>query len=229
MKRTFENALFVTIFFLIVFNVCIFSSRSLFTLNTKSKTPLQGKTIFIDAGHGGVDPGKVQGDLKESDINLTFSFVLGEVLQSKGAKVLYSRTTADGLKAQGAEEWNKDEDMQLRVQQFSFSNADVVLSIHQNAFEQDPSCKGPQVFYSKDELLATLMQKHLDKASPYEKKRAITQRDNLYILNHTTKPIVIVELAFLSNEQDKNLILTKEYQNKLSFAIADALDEYFTT
>ena len=53
--------------------------------------PLFQKVIYIDPGHGGIDPGAVYKDVRESDINLTFSLAIGQKLESLGATVFYTR------------------------------------------------------------------------------------------------------------------------------------------
>ena len=71
----------------------------IFPLSVASSAEPLGKTIVIDAGHGGIDGG-VQGvntGTKESDINLAIARELKRVLQKNGYKVVMTRLNTDGL------------------------------------------------------------------------------------------------------------------------------------
>lgn len=225
MKKLSFEGLCVVLLALIAFGVCHVASHEVARVQAQN-TPLKGKVIFIDAGHGGKDPGTLQGEEKESLINLTCALQLGETLQAKGATVVYSRQKDEGILPYAGAPWDKDEDMRLRVLAFEQSGADVVLSVHQNAFS-DTTCAGPQVFYMQSESLAHCLQEALNKVSPHQNKRQKTYRDDLYLLKHTQKPIVIVEMAFMSNQKDLELIRESSYRQTLCDGIVEGLCLYF--
>ena len=105
--------------------------------------------IVIDAGHGGVDPGKVgENGALEKDINLSIAGKLRARLEQNGFRVVMTRETADGLYSENSRN-KKREDMEARVGLIFETDPDFVVSIHQNSFP-DATCKGAQVFYYKD-------------------------------------------------------------------------------
>ncbi|HKW07021.1 MAG TPA: N-acetylmuramoyl-L-alanine amidase [Candidatus Dormibacteraeota bacterium] len=116
------------------------------------------KTVFLDPGHGGLDPGVVGQaggqDVEEKDVALSVGTRLAGLLQSDGYRVVMSRTkdssvlrlsssdAVDGsMKATSVER-----DLMTRVACANASNASMLLSIHFNAFG-DPSVGGTETFY----------------------------------------------------------------------------------
>ena len=126
------------------------------------------KTVVVDAGHGGEDPGKVSSfsDLKEKDLNLSIAFQLKQLLESSGYKVVMTReddklTYEDGT----TNIYNKrKQDLTRRKNIMDESGADIVVSIHMNSFT-DPVYYGAQTFYppkSEESLkLAASIQKSM--------------------------------------------------------------------
>ena len=74
------------IFMLFLLTISILSFRS-----ASAHLPLSGKVIYIDPGHGGVDPGSVVGNIYEKDINLAISKFLELELNKYGAIVFLTR------------------------------------------------------------------------------------------------------------------------------------------
>ncbi len=120
----------------------------IFPLSISSSADPLGKTIVIDAGHGGIDGG-VQGvntGTKESDINLAISRELKRVLQKNGYKVVMTRQNTDGLYGLSSKN-KKQKDMQTRKEIIEQAKADLVVSIHQNQYPR-MNVRGAQVFYA---------------------------------------------------------------------------------
>ena len=106
--------------------------------------PLSGKTIIIDAGHGGLDPGTTNNTIYEKDINLAISKALEIELSKVGASVLLTREDDYDLSTPNAR-WRKKSDFDNRILKINESKADLYLSIHLN-YLTDRSYFGPQVF-----------------------------------------------------------------------------------
>ncbi len=187
--------------------------------------PISNKTIVIDPGHGGSDPGKtgVSG-LNEKDINLEISKKLKQYLEQGGANVIITRDTDTSLGS------GKSSDMKSRVTIDGIEKADIFISIHQNAY---PSEKvwGGQVFYYKDsdksKLLAEKIQKSIVSVLQNDNKRQAKQNDNYYVLKNTKIPSVIVECGFLSNRKEEKLLNTEKYQDDMAWAIYAGIVEFF--
>ena len=184
-----------------------------------------GRTIVLDAGHGGFDPGAVsQAGVKESDINLSITLMLRAELIARGYCIVLTR------EQEGALGDTKQQDMQMRRDIIAQSGADYTVSIHLNA-NADTSCYGPVILYhpTSDEgyALAQTLQDTLNDTLDVARPRTI-QTGNYYILKSGEMPSVIVECGFLSNSNDEALLISPDYQARVAKAIACGLDTYIT-
>ena len=107
---------------------------------------LKGKTIYIDPGHGGRDPGATYKELRESDINLQISKYLKEELENNGAKVYLTRIGDYDLSENNTRNHKKN-DLTARARLINESNCDMYISIHLNS-DPSPTWNGMQIFYT---------------------------------------------------------------------------------
>ena len=179
-------------------------------------------TVVIDAGHGGFDPGKIGVDgTLEKDINLTIAMRVKDLLEQQDVKVIMTRETDTGLCDETSGN-KKVEDMKNRCSLMNESKPDLVISIHQNSYHEEP-IKGAQVFYystsSEGKKLAEAMQKELIRVVDPRNRRQAKTGDSYYLLKKTEPPICIVECGFLSNWEECKLLQNAHYQEKLAWAI----------
>ena len=189
--------------------------------------------IVLDAGHGGVDPGKVgiSGEL-EKDINLEIVLKLKEALEKDtelGAKVILTREDDTGHYDE-SDANKKRTDMKKRCEIINNSSPELVVSIHQNSYHSS-AVKGAQVFYydksEKGKILANKIQGCLVKElAGNNKGRVEKANDNYYLILNVKCPAVIVECGFLSNEEESKLLQDSTYQDKITKAIVDGIKEY---
>lgn len=190
-----------------------------------SSMPVNHKTVAIDAGHGGFDPGKVAGDgTQEKGINLKIAQKLGSFLEQGGAIVVNTRVSDEALGN------TKRDDLKNRVELAKTNNADLFVSIHQNSFPKN-SVKGAQVFYNKNsqdsKKLAAFIQKRLREVADNNNERIEKDNTNYYLLKEIKVPSVIVECGFLSNSVEKEKLLSSEYQEKIAWAIYMGILDYY--
>ena len=192
-------------------------------------TPALPFTVVIDAGHGGVDAGVrgVRTGTKESDLNLQIARLLQERFAGAGMRAVLTRTGEGGLYGLPTPGY-KRRDMEKRRQIIEEAAPNAVLSVHQNFFPQDRSRRGGQVFYragsAEGERLASSVQARLNALgggsfSPLA--------GDYYMLNCTEYPSVIVECAFLSNEEDEALLLSADFRVQLADAVFAGVLTYF--
>lgn len=187
--------------------------------------PLSGRTVLIDPGHGDFDPGKV-GDRNtlEKDINISIALKLQTYLELADAYVLMTRADDSAVGS------NKNADMAGRKHIANTSEADILVSIHQNAFT-DGRPKGPMVFhYSSEEQsvnLAGSIQERLNVALERSPNRKPKVNKSYFILKKTTIPAVIVECGFLTNSWDLDCLRQEAYQEKVAWAIYLGILDYF--
>ncbi len=191
--------------------------------------------IFIDAGHGGIDPGAVNkfGE-NESLINLEISKYLMSFLESTGYEVVMTRYDANALYDEGANTTireKKNEDLSKRINKINSSKADLVVSIHLNAFTQS-QYYGAQSFYKnkceKSKLAAEIMQKNLRNILDKNNERVPQAKKDVKIIDESTLPIVLIECGFVSNPEEGKLLSTTNYQEKVAWAIYAGIIEYFS-
>lgn len=185
----------------------------------------EGKTVVLDPGHGGNDPGKVGANsVKEKDVNLQIAMKTKKLLENEGVRVIMTRDKDQDL-AGDSDHNRKVQDMKARVKLINDAMPALTVSIHQNSY-QDPSVKGAQVFYyshSKEaERAAEILKQALltvEESGTREKKAA----DSYYLLKKTEVPVVIVECGFLSNPEEAKRLADSAYQKALAKAVAKGI------
>ncbi|AFQ42341.1 N-acetylmuramoyl-L-alanine amidase [Desulfosporosinus meridiei] len=191
---------------------------------------LGDRVVVIDAGHGGVDPGAVGiSKVLEKDITLGVSKRLQVLVQQSGAKAVMVREDDRDLGTSQGLLKRKREDLAQRIQLAMDTQAEVYLSIHANSFP-DPKLTGAQTFYHSDspegKLLAQFIQQELN--SMTNTTRVAKGNQDIYVLKKAKQAAVTVELGFLSNLQEEQLLTNPEYQQKLAIAIFQGLSLYFS-
>lgn len=187
--------------------------------------PVAEKTIVLDAGHGGWDPGKTgKTGVDEQELNLAIVKKLQAYLEQGGARVYVTR--GDGM-ALGQ---SKQEDMRVRKEITNESGADLLVSIHQNAFPSS-SAKGAQVFYhsqsEEGKALAQCIQESLRQRVDRENTRQIKANSDYYILRTTQIPAALVECGFLSNQTEEAKLNDDTYQEQMAWGIYCGILDYF--
>jgi N-acetylmuramoyl-L-alanine amidase len=216
--------------------------------------PLTGgriRTVVIDAGHGGHDPGALgRRGLREKDVCLDIAVYLREELQrlDKGLRVVLTR----------------DKDVYLTLRQrtevANQADGDLFISIHNNA-SRNRSSRGTQVFFydsqSSDKAAADLAMRENEDANQLEilmtdlakslvrdqsiafaskvqaelgKALRLPNRDlsyaPFYVLARTKMPAILVEVAFISNAQEEALLRSTAFRKQVAGGIARGVAQY---
>jgi len=210
--------------FLILFTFFI-GVLVLYALKVEAVLPLTGRVIVVDAGHGKEDPGTSYGDIYEKDINLSIALFLEKELGSLGAEVILTRDGDYDLSLPDAK-YRKKSDFDNRIKLINESNADLYLSIHLN-FLSDSSYYGPQVFYvNENKNLAELIQSSMNEELNGDRKVKKIPSDT-YMYNKLKVDGVLIECGFLSNYNERNLLMTDGYQQLVAKSIAKGVVNYF--
>ena len=171
--------------------------------------------VFIDAGHGGSDPGAVGNGLKEKDIVLSIATKLGALLNGRGISIKYSRTTDTYLS------------LEERARLANAWGADLFVSIHANSATS--SVRGTECYTHPTANTATkTLSGNVSRA--IANKFGISNRGhkeaNFAVLRLSNMPSILVETAFISNSSDANLLNTR--QADFSVTIANSILSYFS-
>lgn len=194
--------------------------------------PLSGKIILIDPGHGGADPGATVGDAIEKDIALSVSLKLRDYLQEQGALVIMTRETDVDLADKGLKGYRKrkTQDLIRRVDLVNSSEADFFASIHLNAIPS-PKWSGAQTFYTgqfkESKRAAKFIQEELRRnLENTDRKEKVIQ--DIYLMKHSQKPGVLVEIGFLSNPAERMNLQKDKYQEQIAASIYQGILRYYT-
>ncbi|WP_031406775.1 N-acetylmuramoyl-L-alanine amidase [Geobacillus vulcani] len=177
---------------------------------------LAGKTIVLDAGHGGKDGGAQSVDgVMEKALTIKTAERLKQKLEKLGARVVLTRTGDDYVP------------LSARVAAARLYQADAFISLHYDSAE-DPAASGITVYYYDrfaDYGLAQSFQGPFSQLSvlPF---RGVAFGD-YYVLRENEQPSVLLELGYLSNRSDAATVATDGYQEAVTTAIAAAVKRYF--
>ncbi len=192
------------------------------------------KVVIIDAGHGGVDPGKVgsQG-AHEKDLNLKIAQKLRYFIEESGGVAILTRCRDEGLYTDQSDTLRekKNEDLRNRRKLIQESNGDIFVSIHLNSFSAS-KYYGAQTFYltgdEESKVLAEFVQDELREVLNRGNRRQIKATDSYFILKENGIPSILVEGGFLSNPEEEQLLNDEEYQNRIAWAIYIGIMKYFS-
>jgi N-acetylmuramoyl-L-alanine amidase len=231
MKKWWQKiaVVFAAILLLFIIDHQVDNSDSWSTWNL----PLSGKVIVIDPGHGGVDGGADdKDDMVEKDVALNVSHNLREFLEEAGALVLMTRENDRDLADEDLKGFSrrKTQDLNRRVEFVKEAEADLLISIHLNAIPS-PKWHGAQTFFhprlEESENIAKFVQDairdNLENTNRYAK--AI---NHVYLLKSVNIPGALIEVGFLSNSSEKELLKTEEYQKKVAASIYQGVFRYYT-
>lgn len=176
-------------------------------------------TVLLDAGHGGTDPGASAGSgLREKDVVLPVALELARRLRDRGVDVKLTRSSDVFITLDG------------RVEAANHLRPDLFVSIHADA-NRNRSLAGATIFVPRRE--------HPSSAS-FQAGREIftalsaanvnvrdmrTHPSNLRVLERTTCPAVLVELGFMTNGYEEQLLTSPPYQQRLAEALCQAIVE----
>lgn len=238
-----KNILFVAL--LLLFSITVFSigfavDYSKPVTGDNEQVPgeqVAVKTVILDAGHGGIDPGAVSdySGLKEKDVNLNLVMLVKSLLEKDNYKVILTRDADQLVYTTESKSilQKRKEDLTRRKKIMDESGADIALSIHLNKFPQE-KYHGAQAFFPPNspssQKLANEIQNSIRlNVDNVNDRVALVKKDPIMILKNLKTTTVVLECGFLSNSEEEKKLATEEYQNKLAAAIKGGVDNYFKT
>ena len=192
------------------------------------------KVVYLDAGHGGYDPGASYFGISEKSLTLAIQSRVKAKLEAEGYQVVTTRTSDTFV------------DLTDRSRAANASESDIFVSIHINA-SGSSAAQGIETYYyqpyaeypsrinatyhanptrlSMSDTLANAIQSSLINATGAQNQGV--KRQTFAVLRETTAPAVLLELGFLSNPQEAARLNTSAYQETLANAIVAGIKSYY--
>ena len=125
----------------------------------------------------------------------------------------------------------KRDDMNKRLNIVKNSGASLFISIHMNSFV-NTSAHGLHIFYSKKheyiKPLAENIQMRISEITGAKTHTVTTADETLFLMINPPVPAILAECGFLSNAEEEEKLNDEDYRSRLAWAIAEAVDDYYT-
>ena len=172
--------------------------------------------IFIDAGHGGPDPGAVGNGVTEEYVNLNVARYLAQDLRDAGYDVMEYRTTPTENVLN-----DKNADLRNRASMANSWGADYFISIHTNS-STNPSAQGAEAYVYRlggeaERLGESILESISDRLGSVNRG---VMAANFVVLRRTRMPAVLVELGYLTNPTEALNLNSPAWQRAVAEAIA---------
>ncbi len=172
------------------------------------------KVVVIDPGHGGTDYGAIRAGINEKDITLDVSKRVASILRSNGYKVHLTLNEDKYVSLQG------------RVDIAEEVKPDIFVSIHVNSSE-GTTATGIETHYYHDYSIDLAKKVHTSLAKSIKSPDRGLFKSRFYVINHTTMPAVLVEIGFISNEEERAELVSEKRKQATAKAIAEGIMNYY--
>lgn len=188
-------------------------------------SPVFGKRIWIDAGHGKIpggkdDPGAIGKVYQtyEKHVNLLVALELQRLLQAAGAQVFMTRTGDEGI----------DFTQRPALVNATQPAVDLFLSIHHNS-AASPTARGTETYYwttnPRSKRAAEVVHPAILQALGFPDRRI--RAEAFYVIAQTHSPAILLELGYLSNADEEKAIADPQYPTRAAEGIKTGVFQYF--
>lgn len=202
---------------------------SLHTALIPTASEREARLLILDAGHGGEDSGTVSADgICEKDLNLAYVRTLGEYLTAAGYAIIYTREQDVLLYDPLIDPPGRHKQADLRNRQAvadEYPEA-VFISLHMNAYP-DRRQRGTQVYYGvqcrDSRTLGLAVQERVVTALQPWSRRTAKTGEGIYLTEHISQPVILIECGFLSTPAECELLCQTEYRERFCRVVAEAV------
>jgi len=214
------------------------------------------RTIVVDPGHGGRDPGAIGvGGMREKDATLRLAQALGARLEEKGFRVIYTRRD------------DRTMSLEERTAIAESVEGDLFLSLHMNA-SRNRSAHGIETYYldknherhaldlaarengislpEVNVLQQTLAMLHIEEISPHSRRLALAvqgqvirglprkqrpqdlgvKKGPFYVLFLSNMPAILVEAGFITHHGEAERLRDGDYLERIAEQMAVGVESY---
>lgn len=193
-----------------------------FFLNFLTPQEVYDRVVVIDAGHGGRVPGATKKGIKEKDIDLAIVLQLKDIFEESGENIGVYFTRTD----------DSNPTFDQRVQLANKSNANLFVSVHNNSTRSGrmSGVSGTQVMYDEtSEFSRRFAEICLEEVTGTlgSRDKGVVEGDGIYIIRTCEVPVALIEVGFMTNEEELSLLSTEEYQRQAAMGIYQAIHRAF--
>lgn len=190
---------------------------------------LKKKTIAIDPGHGGEDPGAIgPTGVTEKSITLNIAKELQRILEESGAKVIMTRTKDTEVSAKHRQANDIDE-LQARCDVANKAGADIFISVHMDSFSNRKASGTTGYYYEKGSTASRKLAAHIQSSviNQIKTESRGVKSCNFYVVKHTKMPATLIEVAFVSNPKEEKLLASARGVRLAAIGIARGISAFF--
>lgn len=172
------------------------------------------KTIVIDVSHGGDDLGATFENYNEKEVVFNVAQQVIELNKNPNIKIVLTRNSDNSLS------------LEERAEIINSLNPEFVISLHAN-LHPNTNKKGTEIYISENNKeMAKSKQLALNISQIFENQNPIVKNANFQILRNVESPIALLELGFLSNNEDREKLTSQKGQKEFAEAILMLVERY---
>jgi N-acetylmuramoyl-L-alanine amidase len=167
--------------------------------------------IVLDAGHGGSDPGAQRGDVQEKELTMQIVAKLRKQLEARGLRVRLTRADDTYIS------------LEDRVKITNATQPDAFVSVHINSLETNNQINGVETYYQNEQSKDLAQLIHNSLVSGLGVPDRSVRKARFYVINHTPVPAVLAEVGFISNKDERDKLVSSDYQKQIAASLADGV------
>ncbi len=172
------------------------------------------KSVVLDPGHGGNDPGAMRNDIMEKNLTLGIINELRHLLKSHNVSVVSTRINDDFVS------------LLDRVKLTNLINPDLFVSVHINSLDRDCDIQGIETYYCKDDSEDLAKTIHSNLLSNLATPNRQIRKAKFYVIKNTQIPSILAEVGFITSVDERSKLQSSEYQKLIAKSLALGIIKY---
>lgn len=197
-----------------VLTLKIFNQAPSAMTKSNSNLPLEGVSLVLDAGHGGSEPGAIRGEAREKEMTLAIINQLKKRLEASGAFITMTRSDDTFVS------------LEDRVKITNLVMPKAFISVHINSLEGTSDIKGVETYFQTEQSRPLAEAVHTCLYTSLGVPNRGVRKARFYVINHTTVPAILAEVGYISNKDEREKLISSDYQGKIADALAQGVILY---
>ncbi len=172
------------------------------------------KSVVLDPGHGGNDPGAMRNDIMEKNLTLGIINELRHLLKNHNVSVVSTRINDDFVS------------LLDRVKLTNLINPDLFVSVHINSLDRDCDIQGIETYYCKDDSEDLAKTIHSNLLSNLATPNRQIRKAKFYVIKNTLIPSILAEVGFITSVDERSKLQSIEYQKLIAKSLAVGIIKY---